>query len=73
MHTTPAARTLTLRTHAGAYGRNRIPASTHVLANELPGVGVGTACGRVFGFATTSGLTIDTEARPVTCTACKNA
>lgn len=70
---TITTRTLTLRTHDGAYRRNRIPDAVHALTNELPGVAVGTACGRVFGIATTAGLSVDPEPRPITCRACRNA
>lgn len=67
------ARTITLRTHAGAYARNRMPDAVHVLANEVPGVVVGTACGRVFAFARTSGMTVEAEGKAVTCRACRDA
>lgn len=66
----PPARTITLRTHDGAYARNRIPASVHALANEVPGVVVGTACGRVFAYARTSGMTVG-EGGTLTCSACR--
>jgi hypothetical protein len=65
-------RTLSITSVRPAYYRNQRPLiAVHVLAHEMPGVALGTACGRVFGFARTSGLAIDEEPRPVTCAACK--
>jgi hypothetical protein len=68
------ARTLSITNIRPAYYRNQTPSvAVHALTNELPGVALGTACGRVFGFANTAGLAIDAEPRPITCTACRAA
>lgn len=69
-----AIRTLSITSIQPAYYRNQRPTvAVHVLANELPGVALGTACVRVFGIGTTAGLAKDREPRPVTCQACKKA
>jgi hypothetical protein len=70
--TTTPARTMTITSIRPAYYRNQTPSvAVHALINELPGVALGTACGRVFAIARTAGLTIDAAPRPITCAACR--
>lgn len=65
------SRTFTITSVAPGYRRDQRPTvATHLLAHEVPGVVVGSVCGRVFGFSRTAGLAVDAEPRPVTCSAC---
>jgi hypothetical protein len=73
-NTQTPARTLTITSIRPAYMRNQTPSiATHALVNEIPGIVLGTACGRVFAIARTAGLTIDPSPRPITCAACRAA
>jgi capsular polysaccharide biosynthesis protein len=67
-----SVKTVTITSPAPAYYRNQSPLkATHVLANMLEDVVVGTACGRIFAFARAH-LTLD-ETPAVSCDSCKAA